>query len=105
MSAKKPPPLVPRRTHERCPVCGEISYSLGGVHPQCSVQQADAMRLEKLKRDKKSKAEVKPAIGAKPWQRVCPKCKALQHVRKKVCGCGYTFTIRARPPTTEGEQS
>jgi hypothetical protein len=26
-----------------CPVCGKPSYSRGGVHPQCSMRQADAL--------------------------------------------------------------
>jgi RNA polymerase subunit RPABC4/transcription elongation factor Spt4 len=96
MSSKKPPPLIPRRAHDRCPVCGEISYSVAGVHPQCAVRQADAKRLKRVKRNKQAGTTKKPASGAKPWQRICPKCKALQHVRKKVCGCGHTFAVRAQ---------
>ncbi|MCH8830416.1 MAG: hypothetical protein IID45_12645 [Planctomycetes bacterium] len=95
--------MIPRRTHERCPVCGEISYSLAGVHPQCAVRQADAKRLKRIKRDKPEGKKAKPATGVKPWQRICPKCKALQHVRKKVCVCGHTFAVRANPPAGEGD--
>lgn len=104
MSAKKPQPLISRKTHDRCPVCGEISYSLAGVHPQCAMRQADAKRLQRMKRDKHTEKTVKPASDVKPWQRICPKCQALQHVRKKTCVCGHTFAIRARPPASDGEQ-
>ena len=97
MSAKKPLPLISRRKHERCPVCGEISYSLGGVHPQCSVRQADEKRMDRIKRNKSVEKKAKPVSAAKPWQRVCPKCKALQHVRKKVCTCGHEFGGGSRP--------
>jgi hypothetical protein len=110
MSEKKPEPLNPTKTPDRCPVCGEVSYSLGGVHPQCSVRQADAKRTDRLKLEKlaaqaDTKTEKPGAQGnrAAAWQKSCPKCNAFQHVRKTVCDCGHVFTIRAGPPTSEGE--
>ena len=103
MPSKKPQPLIPNRTRERCPVCGEISYSLAGVHPQCAVQQADEKRLKHIKRDRQAATKTAPASGVKPWQRVCPKCKVLQHVRKKMCDCGHTFAVRKSPPASESE--
>jgi hypothetical protein len=105
MSEKKPQPLIPARVHNRCPVCGEISYSRAGVHPQCWMRQADEKRKIRIKREKLlAKEEKAPttASGSAPWQKNCPKCNALQHVRKTVCGCGHTFTASARPPTYEG---
>jgi hypothetical protein len=44
MSEKKPQPLIPARIRNRCPVCGEVSYSRSGIHPQCSVRKADEKR-------------------------------------------------------------
>lgn len=99
MPHKKPEPLIPVQTHDRCPVCGEVSYSLAGVHPQCAVQQADEKRVKRNKPDGRVGKTLKSSGGAKPWQKICPKCKALQHVRKKVCGCGYSFANRVRPAT------
>ena len=97
MSVKKPPPLIPRRRHEPCPVCGEISYSLGGIHPQCSVRQADAKRVERIKRKAKAKKKTEKSPPArKAWQKPCPKCRTMQHVRKKTCECGHVFA--PRPP-------
>jgi hypothetical protein len=108
MSEKKPTPLIPARAHSRCPVCGQISYSRAGIHPQCSVRQADEEHKNRIKREK-ALAEVEktaiPASGIAPWQKCCPKCNTVQHVRKTVCGCGHTFTVRARPPTREGERT
>jgi hypothetical protein len=107
MSEKKPTPLFPARAHSCCPVCGKISYSLAGVHPQCSVRRADEEHKNRSKREKLL-AEVgktaKPAAGISPWQKSCPQCSAVQHVRKTVCNCGYRFTVGARRPTSEGER-
>ena len=100
MSYKKPQPLLSNKAHESCPVCGEISYSVSGVHPQCSVEQADAKRMKRGAKDQK---KPKPVSTAKPWQRICPKCKAVQHVRKKTCSCGHTFAVRAEPLDAEFE--
>jgi hypothetical protein len=51
MSEKKPHPLIPVRQQNRCPICGQVSYSRGGVHPQCSVRRADEDRRNLLKRE------------------------------------------------------
>jgi hypothetical protein len=103
MSEKKPEPLIPPRTRERCPVCGEISYSLAGVHPQCAVRQADEKRMNRTSGRSRPGVTATPENAAKPWQRVCPKCKALQHVRKKLCECGHSLAVGGRPPTTDSE--
>ncbi|MBL8852046.1 MAG: hypothetical protein JNG89_20405 [Planctomycetaceae bacterium] len=26
-----------------------------------------------------------------PWQKICPRCRAVAHIRKKSCACGYNF--------------
>jgi hypothetical protein len=61
MSEKKPTPIVIQRTDKNCPVCGKRSYSRDGVHPQCSMVQADAPRKLRLAAEKKAKAEQKTA--------------------------------------------
>jgi hypothetical protein len=43
MSEKKPEVLYPRAPRNYCPVCGEVSYSLSGEHPQCAIARADAV--------------------------------------------------------------
>ena len=49
MSSKKPQPLMGRHKREPCPVCGEISYSLEGIHPQCAQRRADQVRMNNIK--------------------------------------------------------
>jgi len=59
MSEKKPNPFVIDQSGKICPVCGKRSYSREGVHPQCSVNQADAPRKIRLAAEKKAKANEK----------------------------------------------
>jgi hypothetical protein len=89
MSEKKPTPLVSQPSGKVCPVCGNRTYSQGGIHPQCAVHQADAARCEKLKATRKLEvAETTPST----WRsKKCPKCKNESHVRRKVCDCGHTL--------------
>jgi hypothetical protein len=72
MCYKKPVPLLlvdapPRRL---CPVCGTVSYSREGIHPQCAEQQADAPRMERVnagkeaaERKEESANSLSPATG------------------------------------------
>lgn len=95
MSEKRPTPDLGDRDRKRCPVCGERSYSAAGVHPQCSVKKADAERSLKLKEERIAD-ESKAAEATRPtrWQKVCPNCKALLHVRKSRCECGHQFIAK-----------
>lgn len=52
MSNKKPAPLIPQKSNTRCPVCGEISYSAGGIHPQCAAERADAKRMKQVRQSR-----------------------------------------------------
>ena len=92
MSEKKPTPDSRARERKRCPVCGEISYSAAGVHPQCSVKKADAERALKLKEERASETQQQPE-SPRPtrWQKVCPSCQGFLHVRKTQCDCGHSF--------------
>ncbi len=97
MHARKPDPLPigamkPRRL---CPVCGMVSYSAGGTHPQCAEEQADAprvARLKKAKKESKPKGKVANQNAVSPWHKRCPKCRAEVHVRKLACDCGHRFS-------------
>lgn len=109
MSQKKPRPLYrsPRRKH--CPVCGEVTFSRSGIHPQCAVKQADNKRLARLKSKKKpakkssqNAAQSASSAGLKAWHKRCPKCQAQVHVRKASCLCGYTFAPKA--PSSSGDR-
>jgi hypothetical protein len=87
----KPQPLyiVPQR--KQCPVCGASSYSASGIHPQCAMHQADTKRMAKVKPMAKSAKKATKAEYITRWQKPCPKCRTLVHIRKKTCDCGHTF--------------
>lgn len=44
--------IAPVRERPKCPVCGKVSYSAAGIHPQCASHRADAatrlLQREKL---------------------------------------------------------
>jgi RNA polymerase subunit RPABC4/transcription elongation factor Spt4 len=93
--SRKPLPLYVAPHRKRCPVCGETSYSLGGMHPQCCVRQADAERIRRLKLAVPVVAAVPPK-DRPPWKKPCPRCQRLLHVRRAACDCGYRFTAALR---------
>lgn len=93
----KPSPLSPSQPRARCPVCGEVSYSVMGVHPQCAMRQADAKRMRRVKIQARSRKKPAPTSELKPWHKRCPRCRAIVHCRKTVCGCGHAFVADKRP--------
>lgn len=92
--SRKPQPLYPAPVRKRCPVCGEPSYSAGGVHPQCCVRQADEKRIHRMKQRRKKPAASTVVLDIKPWHKRCPKCRAVVHIRRKTCECGYPLAAR-----------
>ena len=92
MSDKKPIPLVNPIIQPRPvgAVCGKVSYSLGGVHPQCAQENADAQRVQDLKQAMKAE-KVTPPEPLSQWHKLCPKCRQKLHVRKLRCDCGHQF--------------
>ena len=93
MSDKKPTPLAEQIIQPRniCAVCGKVSYSLGGVHPQCAQENADAQRVHTLKQAKKAEKVVQPE-ALSPWHKLGPKCRRKLHIRKLKCDCGHQFS-------------
>ena len=81
------------KPQRRCSVCGNVSYSPGGIHPQCSQKQADDLRVESLKSAKKAehpKEKVANPDAFNPWRnKLCPKCHTHLYVRKLTCDCGH----------------
>jgi hypothetical protein len=86
----KPEPLMPSLMRPPCPVCGQVSYSRAGIHPQCAMLAADQVRVTKINARKAADAK-KPAPVLRRFERVCPKCKAIQHVRRRTCECGHVL--------------
>ena len=87
LSKSVPPPYDDGTVRRVCPVCGSRAYSRGGIHPQCAQQRADAARMVEVKKARRPKAQ--PAHSL--WRKQCPRCKAVLHVRKRACSCGYSF--------------
>jgi hypothetical protein len=95
MSQKKPAPMYNRPERTECPVCGQSSYSSGGIHPQCAVKQTEAeekRNVDPTQVSAKQPKATKSATGS--WQKTCPKCKIVLHIRKKKCACSYVFPDR-----------
>ena len=96
MHHKKPVPLLlvdapPRRL---CPVCGSVSYSRDGIHPQCAERRADAPRMERVMADMKAderKRKAENSLLVRPWHKRCPRCQSQLHLREMTCVCGYQF--------------
>ena len=86
----RPLPLFAAVPRAVCPVCGHTSYSSTGIHPQCSMQKADAARMRSVKRKKPPRLSA-DVTELSPWQKICPRCKVVAHIRKQTCTCGYTF--------------
>ena len=90
MNQKKPGPMYATPNRKLCPVCGQVSYSSAGIHPQCAEVQADEKRLKKAKSKKPDKI-VNMEATPSAWRKPCPKCGTQVHVRKALCECGYKF--------------
>ena len=83
----KPEPLIPVLQRPLCPVCGVVSYSRAGVHPQCAMVASDTVQTSRI--NARKAAQPKPAAPAlRRFERICPGCKAVQHVRRRTCECG-----------------
>ncbi len=96
MRHKKPVPLLLRDAPPRrmCPVCGAVSYSREGIHPQCAERRADAPRMEIVTACKEAvepKEKADNSLLVRPWHKRCPECQAQSHIRESMCACGYPF--------------
>jgi hypothetical protein len=92
-SIKRPLPLVlPRRAPRSvCPVCGEVSYSRAGVHPQCEQARADRARMRRLAPPAPRRGRAANPLALKPWHKRCPRCQVQLHIRSAACRCGHEF--------------
>ena len=87
---QKPEPLfggVPRAV---CPVCGKSSYSRSGIHPQCAMVAADQVQARRIHAHNVAHPKP-PAATLKRYEKRCPKCQAVQHVRRRTCECGHVL--------------
>ena len=93
MSSEKSAVIVPPPPKNLCPICGKPAYSLGGIHPQCAIQQADEPRIVGLRAAKSVEAKLKKPVekNTKNWKKRCPKCETQVHVGRDACACGHKF--------------
>src|SRR5437868_11037237 len=75
MSSEKSVVVIPAPPKHLCPICGKPSYSLGGIHPQCAIQQADEPRIVRLRAAKVAESKAKKPVQQK-WKKRCPVCGA-----------------------------
>jgi hypothetical protein len=95
VSILKPEPVFTQPTRNLCPICGQASYSRDGIHPQCSLNQADAVRYAKVREKRKAEVKVKRPKTSTFTKR-CPTCGTNLHVRVNQCACGFEFQTRQR---------
>jgi hypothetical protein len=88
MAERKPDPIYSSPRRPSCPVCGHPSYSLAGIHPQCATVAADKVQVARAA----AKLLSKPVpFKLKRYEKRCPKCDRVVHVRLAKCGCGYAL--------------
>ena len=95
---RKPRPLYLAPERKRCPVCGEISYSSVGIHPQCAVEQCDAERMKRITVQRVPIAETESARSTLV-QSACPKCGKQQAAAGITCECGQKLATKSIPAT------
>lgn len=91
---QRPQPLYGSTVRPHCPVCGHVSYSAAGIHPQCAMRIADQIQMNRVK----SRNAAKAKIAAKPpgkFEKHCPKCRTVHHIRKHACECGHSFLFKS----------
>jgi hypothetical protein len=90
MSSEKSVVIHPPPPRKACPICGKATYSAGGIHPQCAIEQADAPRLVKMRAARVAEPKTKEP-ARRSWKKRCPKCSRELHVRREACECGHAF--------------
>src|SRR6185436_10930365 len=95
MSIIKPVVVIPGPEKILCPICGKPTYSRGGIHPQCAMEQADEPRITRLRNARRADANTekpRPMLHKKR----CPECDSYSDARREVCGCGFHFSVGQR---------
>jgi hypothetical protein len=90
MSSIKSVIVLPPPARKSCPICGKATYSVGGIHPQCAIEQADAPRLVKMRAARVAEPKTKKPTR-QSWKKRCPKCNTELHARREACECGHSF--------------
>jgi hypothetical protein len=89
---RKPQPLYDVAHRAPCPVCGHVSYSPAGIHPQCAMRASDLIQMNRLKAKKADLPKPQPQLGR--FEKRCPKCRTIHHLCKQTCTCGHSFVFK-----------
>ena len=87
---RKPLPLFVEKPRVHCPVCGHVTYSIAGIHPQCAMIAADKSYIARIKA-KQAAAPIIPVVKLRMNEKQCPACQVVIHVRRNQCNCGHVF--------------
>lgn len=94
MNYSKPKP--PTQLMPNCPVCGKVTYSRGGIHPQCASERQDKIvTAARQATQDKSSGSATLAQPRKQWTKPCPRCKRQLPARRAACECGFSFLKKA----------
>jgi hypothetical protein len=86
--------IAPVRERPKCPVCGKVSYSSAGIHPQCAVNRADAKLRLILKAKREAEAAAAPPGG---FSKRCSGCGRAVAAPRLVCACGRALASGTLP--------
>jgi hypothetical protein len=90
MSNIKSVVILPPPPRKACPMCGKATYSAGGIHPQCAIEQADEPRLVRMRAARLAEPKAKKPVR-QSWKKRCPMCNRELHLRREACECGHSF--------------
>src|SRR6059036_3739338 len=83
MSIIKPVIVIPGPERILCPICSKPTYSRGGIHPQCAMEQADEPRVIQLRNARRADVKTeKPSPQV--HKKKCPECDASSDARRNV---------------------
>jgi hypothetical protein len=60
------------------------------------MHKADQERMQRLAKKSVQTRTAAEVTELSPWQKVCPRCRVVTHIRKKSCACGYDFPAGRR---------
>jgi hypothetical protein len=95
MSIIKPVIVIPGPEKILCPICNEPTYSRGGIHPQCAMEQADEARVTLLRNARRADDKRGRPIPQVHKKR-CPECDSYSDAQREVCWCGFHFSVGQR---------
>src|SRR6478752_2405084 len=95
MSIIKPVIVIPGPEKILCPICSKPTYSRGGIHPQCAMEQADEPRVTLLRNARRADVKrVRPIPQV--HKKRCPECDSYSDAQREVCWCGFRFSVGQR---------